>query len=297
MIFRWKICRWLAVNFENHLHSCGVNSDLGECFFWVRASRWLHQLTAHHKRCLLFWKWMQMVACACVDLCEIDTKLVEDKYKTGTGEVLRPGQKSRLKQRQTSHMVLLAAQHWLVGSDKYRLQHSQMNIIACSCHDGERGRKVVSLWQSGQTLRVRFQVSGYSWIRLVEYQWVFRSRIVITRAVIRVNCVILLSRCVNCHQLRNSVRLRVTAPCSRRNWAIKAPSSHVVITRGVLPIRSATSHCQDGSTSIMMTPSSRWNGTIEHFLRCSMASGPRWYWLLFLVGFSPLLLTVDQFPR
>ena len=84
-------------------------------------------------------------------------------------------------------MVLLAAQHWLVGSNKYRLQHSQMNIIACSCHDGEKGRKVVSLWQCGQTLRVRFQVSGYSWIRLVEYQWVFRSRIVITRAVIRVN--------------------------------------------------------------------------------------------------------------
>ena len=175
-------------------------------------------------------------------------------------------------------MVLLAAQHWLVGSNKYRLQHSQMNIIACSCHDGEKGRKVVSLWQCGQTLRVRFQVSGYSWIRLVEYQWVFRSRIVITRAVIRVNCVILLSRCVN-WQLRSSVRLRVKAPCSRRNWAIKALSSHVVITRGVLPIRSASSHCQDGSNSIM-TPSSRWNGTIEHFLRCSMASGPRWYWFV-----------------
>ena len=46
----------------------------------------------------------------------IDTKLVEDKYKTGTGEVLRLGQqtkKSRLKQRQSSHMVLLAAQDWL----------------------------------------------------------------------------------------------------------------------------------------------------------------------------------------
>ena len=110
----------------------------------------------------------------------IDTNLVEDKYKTGTGEVLRLWQKkkkSRLKQRQTSHMVLLAAQHWLVGSDKYRLQHSQMNIIACSCHDGEKGRKVVSLWKCGQTLRAHFQVSGYSWIRLMEYQWVIRSRI------------------------------------------------------------------------------------------------------------------------
>ena len=135
-------------------------------------------------------------------------------------------------------MVLLAAQHWLVGSGIYRLQHCQMSIIACSCHDGEKGRKVVSLWQCGQTLRVRFQVSGYSWIRLVECQWVFRSRIVITRAVIRVNCVILPSRCVNCHQLRSSVRLRVMASCSRRNWAIKALSSHVVITRGVLLIRS-----------------------------------------------------------
>ena len=39
--------------------------------------------------------------------------------------------KSRLKQRQTSHMALLAAEHWLVGSDKYRLEHSQMNIIPC----------------------------------------------------------------------------------------------------------------------------------------------------------------------
>ena len=60
----------------------------------------------------------------------MDTKLVEDKDKTGTGEVLRLGQqtKSRLKQHQTSHMVLLAAEHWLVGSDKYRLQHSQMNV-------------------------------------------------------------------------------------------------------------------------------------------------------------------------
>ena len=51
-------------------------------------------------------------------------------------------------------MVLLAAQHWLVGSDKYRLQHSQMNIIACSCHDGEKGRKVVSIWQCGHCLHV-----------------------------------------------------------------------------------------------------------------------------------------------
>ena len=83
-------------------------------------------------------------------------------------------------------MVLLAAEHWLVGSDKYRLQHSQTNIIACLCQYGEKGRKVVSLRQCGQTLRVRFQVSGYSWIRLVEYQWVIRSRIVIIRAIIRV---------------------------------------------------------------------------------------------------------------
>ena len=42
-------------------------------------------------------------------------------------------------------MVLLAAEHWLVGSDKYRLQDSQMNIIACSCtcQYGEKGHKVV----------------------------------------------------------------------------------------------------------------------------------------------------------
>ena len=77
----------------------------------------------------------------------MDTKLVEDIDKTGTGEVLRLGQqtKARLKQRQTSNMVLLAAEHWLVGSDKYRLQHSQMNIIACLCQYGEKGRKVVGL--------------------------------------------------------------------------------------------------------------------------------------------------------
>ena len=30
----WKICKWRAVNFEIHLCSSGVNSDLGECFFW-----------------------------------------------------------------------------------------------------------------------------------------------------------------------------------------------------------------------------------------------------------------------
>ena len=29
----WRICRWRAVNFEIHLCSSGVNSDLGECFF------------------------------------------------------------------------------------------------------------------------------------------------------------------------------------------------------------------------------------------------------------------------
>ena len=40
-----------------------------------------------------------------------------------------------------------------------------MNIIACSCQYGEKGRKVVGLWQCGQTLRVRFQVSGYSLVR------------------------------------------------------------------------------------------------------------------------------------
>ena len=41
-------------------------------------------------------------------------------------------------------MVPLAAEHWLVGSDKYHLQHSQRNIIACSCQYGEKGRKVFS---------------------------------------------------------------------------------------------------------------------------------------------------------
>ena len=30
----WRICRWRAVNFEIHLWSSGVSSDLGECFFW-----------------------------------------------------------------------------------------------------------------------------------------------------------------------------------------------------------------------------------------------------------------------
>ena len=76
----------------------------------------------------------------------MDTKMIEDKDKTGTGEVLRLGKqtKSRLKQRQTSHMVLLAAEHWLVGSDKYRPQHSQMNIIVCSCQYGEKVREAVT---------------------------------------------------------------------------------------------------------------------------------------------------------
>ena len=112
----------------------------------------------------------------------MDTKLVEDEDKTGRREVLRLGQqtKSRLKQCQTSHMVLLAAEHWLVGSDKYRLQNSQMSVGACSCQYIEKGRRVVSLRQCDQALRVCFQVSGYSWIRLVEYQWVFRSTIFIT---------------------------------------------------------------------------------------------------------------------
>ena len=64
----------------------------------------------------------------------MDTTLVEDKDKTGTGEVLRLGQQTKIKTKTAliSHMVLLAAEHWLVGSDKYRLQHGQMNIIACS---------------------------------------------------------------------------------------------------------------------------------------------------------------------
>ena len=30
----WRICRWQAVNFEIHLCSSDVNSDLGQCFFW-----------------------------------------------------------------------------------------------------------------------------------------------------------------------------------------------------------------------------------------------------------------------
>ena len=30
----WRICRWRAVNFEIHLCSFSVNSDLRECFFW-----------------------------------------------------------------------------------------------------------------------------------------------------------------------------------------------------------------------------------------------------------------------
>ena len=59
-------------------------------------------------------------------------------------------------------MVLLAAEHWLVGSDKNHLQHSQMNIVACLCQYGEKGCKVVSLRQCEQALRLCFQVSGYS---------------------------------------------------------------------------------------------------------------------------------------
>ena len=34
MISWWRISRWLVVNFEIHRCSSGVNSDLGECFFW-----------------------------------------------------------------------------------------------------------------------------------------------------------------------------------------------------------------------------------------------------------------------
>ena len=150
-------------------------------------------------------------------------------------------------------MVLLAAEHWLVGSDKYRLQHSQMNIVVCSSQYGEKGREVVSLRQCEQALRVCFQVSGYSWIRLVECQWVFRSRIVITctRVVIRVNCVIL-SRCVNCNQLRSSARLRVIAPCSRRNWAIMAQGLHVIITGDDDGDRSSSS-----SSIVTLSPCTR----------------------------------------
>ena len=81
--------------------------------------------------------------------------------------------------------------------------------------------------------------------------------------VISVNCVIL-SRCVNRQQLRSSARLRDMAPCSRRNWAIEylcwlimTLGSHAIITgviptmQGVFLIRSATSDCQDGSTSVI----------------------------------------------
>ena len=39
-------------------------------------------------------------------------------------------QKSRLKQRQTSHMVLLAAEHWLVGCDKINIASNTARWIS-----------------------------------------------------------------------------------------------------------------------------------------------------------------------
>ena len=59
-------------------------------------------------------------------------------------------------------MVLLAAKHWLVGSDKYHLQHSQMVVVACSWQYVEKGCELVSLRQCEQALRVCFQASGFS---------------------------------------------------------------------------------------------------------------------------------------
>ena len=42
-------------------------------------------------------------------------------------------------------MVLVAAERWLVGSDKYRLQRSQMAIVACPCQYVERERDIACL--------------------------------------------------------------------------------------------------------------------------------------------------------
>ena len=68
----WRIYRWRVVNFEFHLCSSGVNSDLGECFFLggggVCASRWSHQLTSEPKRWLLFWKCLQWSCLKAVSL-------------------------------------------------------------------------------------------------------------------------------------------------------------------------------------------------------------------------------------
>ena len=71
--------------------------------------------------------------------------------------------------------MVLAAERWLLGSDEYRLQHSQMVNVACSYQYVEKGRELVCLRQCEQALRVCFQVSGYSWIRLQDCQWVFRT--------------------------------------------------------------------------------------------------------------------------
>ena len=62
----------------------------------------------------------------------MDKKLVEDKDKTGTGEVLRLGQQTKIKTKTASNISHgPSGCRALAGkSDKYRLQHSQMNIIA-----------------------------------------------------------------------------------------------------------------------------------------------------------------------
>ena len=58
----WRICRWLAVKFEIHLCSSGVDSDLGECFFWGLCKPVIASTGLWPQEMFNFWKCMQMVA-------------------------------------------------------------------------------------------------------------------------------------------------------------------------------------------------------------------------------------------
>ena len=55
----WRICRWLAVNFEIHLVVPSWTLTSENASFGVCESRRSHQLTSDPNRCLLFWKYLQ----------------------------------------------------------------------------------------------------------------------------------------------------------------------------------------------------------------------------------------------
>ena len=74
----WRICRWQAVNFDIHLCSSGVNSDLGECLFWGLCKSVVASTDLWPQKMFTFFENTYKWSLACVGLSESSFSAIQE---------------------------------------------------------------------------------------------------------------------------------------------------------------------------------------------------------------------------